>query len=83
VLENNDFGVYIEQEPYVRELLDAYMASKFKAVLALLDKYSVRAPPPSCGSRANGRVNRPGTRSTYTSRRTSRRSRRSCATGAW
>jgi COP9 signalosome complex subunit 1 len=45
VLENNDFGVYIEQEPYVRELLDAYMASKFKAVLALLDKYSVRAPP--------------------------------------
>jgi COP9 signalosome complex subunit 1 len=42
VLENNDFGVYVEQEPYIRELLDAYVSSKFKIVLELLDKFSVR-----------------------------------------
>jgi COP9 signalosome complex subunit 1 len=42
LLENNDFGVYVEQEPYVRELIDAYMGSKFKTVLELLDKFSVR-----------------------------------------
>lgn len=41
VLDNDTFGVYIEQEPYVRELLDAYMASKFKTVLELLEKFSV------------------------------------------
>ncbi|KZT43306.1 hypothetical protein SISSUDRAFT_1057718 [Sistotremastrum suecicum HHB10207 ss-3] len=42
VLENDNFGVYIEQEPYVRELLDAYMASKFHTVLAILQRYSTR-----------------------------------------
>jgi COP9 signalosome complex subunit 1 len=42
VLDNNDFGVYIEQEPYVRELIDAYMNSKFKTVLELIEKFSVR-----------------------------------------
>lgn len=42
------FGVYIEQEPYIRDLLDAYMSSKFKTVLELLEKFSVRPPSPSC-----------------------------------
>jgi hypothetical protein len=43
VLENATFGVYIEQEPYVREMIDAYMSSKFKTVLELLERYSVSA----------------------------------------
>ncbi|KAF7986122.1 hypothetical protein HWV62_41567, partial [Athelia sp. TMB] len=42
VLENSVFGVYIEQEPYVRELIEAYMGSNFKAALALLAKYRTR-----------------------------------------
>lgn len=42
LLENDTFGFYLQQEPYVRELLDAYMASKFKLVLELLEKYSTR-----------------------------------------
>ncbi|CCM06321.1 uncharacterized protein FIBRA_08573 [Fibroporia radiculosa] len=42
VLDNDGFGAYIEQEPYVRELLEAYMGNRFKDVLALLDKYSTR-----------------------------------------
>jgi COP9 signalosome complex subunit 1 len=46
VLDNDGFGVYIEQEPYVRDLLDAYMASRFKQVLELLEKFSVRAFSP-------------------------------------
>ncbi|KAG6818323.1 hypothetical protein H0H93_005994, partial [Arthromyces matolae] len=33
---------YIEQEPYVRELIEAYMASDFKTVLERLNKYSTR-----------------------------------------
>lgn len=35
------FSVYIEQEPYVRELIDAYMSSNFKTVLQILERYSV------------------------------------------
>lgn len=42
VLENSIFGVYIEQEPYVRDLIEAYMGSNFKSVLELLSRYSVR-----------------------------------------
>ena len=42
VLDNDNFGVYIEQEPYVRELLEAYMNNRFKTVLESLDRYSVR-----------------------------------------
>ncbi|KAF8513194.1 26S proteasome subunit RPN7-domain-containing protein [Gautieria morchelliformis] len=42
LLENATFGVYIEQEPYVREMIDAYMNSKFKTVLELLERYSTR-----------------------------------------
>jgi len=44
ILENSVFGSYIEQEPYVRELIEAYMNSNFKTVLDLLNKYSVRCP---------------------------------------
>ena len=36
------FGDCLEQEPYVRELLNAYMGSNFKTVLELLTRYSVR-----------------------------------------
>lgn len=42
VLENSIFGVYIEQEPYVRELIEAYMGSNFKAALEILAKYRTR-----------------------------------------
>ncbi|KAF7329678.1 PCI domain-containing protein [Mycena kentingensis (nom. inval.)] len=42
ILENATFGVYIEQEPYVRELVEAYLASNFKSVLELLSRYSAR-----------------------------------------
>ncbi|KAM5536787.1 hypothetical protein V8D89_009505 [Ganoderma adspersum] len=42
VLDNDNFGVYIEQEPYVRELLEAYMNNRFKTVLESLDRYSTR-----------------------------------------
>lgn len=41
VVESETFGSYLEQEPYIREILDAYMASKFKDVLLLLDRYAV------------------------------------------
>lgn len=43
LLESETFTVYLEQEPYVRELVNAYIASKFKDVLELLEKYSVRS----------------------------------------
>ncbi|KAF8713551.1 hypothetical protein AX14_012932 [Amanita brunnescens Koide BX004] len=36
------FSDYLEQEPYVRELLNAYMSSNFKTVLDLLTRYSAR-----------------------------------------
>ncbi|KAM6501367.1 26S proteasome subunit RPN7 domain containing protein [Amanita muscaria] len=36
------FGSYLEQEPYVRELLNAYMGSNFRTVLELLTRYSAR-----------------------------------------
>lgn len=42
MLDSDAFGVYIEQEPYVREIIEAYMASKFKTVLEILERYSVR-----------------------------------------
>ncbi|KAF8240594.1 hypothetical protein L208DRAFT_1449465 [Tricholoma matsutake] len=42
LLENSVFGLYIEQEPYVRELIEAYMGSNFKTVLELLSRYSTR-----------------------------------------
>lgn len=42
LLDNPVFGVYVEQEPYVRELLEAYINSNFKTALELLSRYSVR-----------------------------------------
>ncbi|TCD63420.1 hypothetical protein EIP91_005419 [Steccherinum ochraceum] len=42
LLDNDNFGVYIEQEPYIRELIDAYMGSRFKTVLEVLERYSTR-----------------------------------------
>lgn len=36
------FATYIEQEPYVRDLVQAYLSSDFKTVLELLARYSVR-----------------------------------------
>ena len=41
VVDNATFGVYVEQEPYVRELVDAYMSSKFKIVLEILERFLV------------------------------------------
>ena len=41
VIQNDVFAVYLEQEPYVRDLVSAYMGSKFKTVLDLLERYSV------------------------------------------
>ncbi|KAH0578571.1 hypothetical protein H2248_003718 [Termitomyces sp. 'cryptogamus'] len=42
LLHNAVFNVYIEQEPYMRELIEAYMGSNFKTVLELLNRYSTR-----------------------------------------
>jgi COP9 signalosome complex subunit 1 len=41
ITQNSTFGVYIEQEPYVRDLVEAYMSSNFKTALELLSQYSV------------------------------------------
>ncbi|KAH7883123.1 26S proteasome subunit RPN7-domain-containing protein [Phlebopus sp. FC_14] len=41
-LGNVVFSAYTEQEPYVRDLLQAYMSSDFKTVLELLSRYSTR-----------------------------------------
>jgi hypothetical protein len=41
LVDNEPFGYILEQEPYVREILDAYMNSKFQVMLALLNKHSV------------------------------------------
>ncbi|KAF7798161.1 hypothetical protein EIP86_009378 [Pleurotus ostreatoroseus] len=42
VLDNDSFSQYIEQEPYIRELVEAYMGSRFNTVLELLERYSTR-----------------------------------------
>ena len=42
LLESENFSYYLEQEPYMRDIIDAYMASKFRVVLQLLDRYSAR-----------------------------------------
>lgn len=47
ILQNSVFGVYIEQEPYVRELIEAHMSSNFKGVLGLLSRYYVRDTRPT------------------------------------
>ncbi|KIJ64919.1 hypothetical protein HYDPIDRAFT_89529 [Hydnomerulius pinastri MD-312] len=42
LIDNPVFSVYIEQEPYVRDLIQAYMASDFRTTLDLLSRYSTR-----------------------------------------
>ncbi|KAH9854527.1 G protein pathway suppressor 1 [Lenzites betulinus] len=42
ILDNDNFGMYIEQEPYVRELVESYMSNRFKNVLDILERYSTR-----------------------------------------
>ncbi|KAJ1301192.1 hypothetical protein OPQ81_003602 [Rhizoctonia solani] len=42
VVESDTFTYFIEQEPYVREIIDAYTANNFKVVLELLDRHSSR-----------------------------------------
>ncbi|KAG1764552.1 26S proteasome subunit RPN7-domain-containing protein [Suillus occidentalis] len=39
---NAIFSAYIEQEPYVRDLIQSYLSSDFKNVLELLERYSTR-----------------------------------------
>ncbi|KAI6120146.1 26S proteasome subunit RPN7-domain-containing protein [Pisolithus croceorrhizus] len=42
LVDNPTFATYIEQEPYVRELVQSYMASNFKMVLDILSRHSIR-----------------------------------------
>ncbi|KAL0945917.1 hypothetical protein HGRIS_012200 [Hohenbuehelia grisea] len=42
VIDNPTFASYIEHEPYIRELIEAYMSSNFKVALDLLSKFSTR-----------------------------------------
>ncbi|CAE6420028.1 unnamed protein product [Rhizoctonia solani] len=42
VVESDTFTYFIEQEPYIREIIDAYTANNFKVVLELLDRHSSR-----------------------------------------
>ena len=42
LLENSVFSVYLEQEPYVRDLVHSYMTNDFKSVLTILSRYSTR-----------------------------------------
>ncbi|KAL4067501.1 26S proteasome subunit RPN7-domain-containing protein [Scleroderma yunnanense] len=41
-LAHTVFATYIEQEPYIRDLVQAYLSSNFKTVLELLARYSTR-----------------------------------------
>ncbi|KAL0066287.1 hypothetical protein AAF712_006718 [Marasmius tenuissimus] len=42
VIENLPFSAFIEQEPYIREIVESYMSSNFKGVLELLSKHNTR-----------------------------------------
>ncbi|KAF8551847.1 hypothetical protein OG21DRAFT_1512235 [Imleria badia] len=42
LLRNPVFSAYIEQEPYVRDVIQAYMSSDFKTTLEILSRYSTR-----------------------------------------
>ncbi|KAF8523719.1 G protein pathway suppressor 1 [Hysterangium stoloniferum] len=42
VIESQIFSGYMEHEPYVREMIEAYMNSKFKTVLEILERFSSR-----------------------------------------
>jgi COP9 signalosome complex subunit 1 len=47
VLENSVFGACIEQELYIRELIEAYMNSNFKTVLELWSRHGIPYVLPS------------------------------------
>ncbi|CEL53360.1 COP9 signalosome complex subunit 1 OS=Arabidopsis thaliana GN=CSN1 PE=1 SV=2 [Rhizoctonia solani AG-1 IB] len=42
IVESDTFTYFVEQEPYIREIIDAYTANNFKVVLELLDRHSAR-----------------------------------------
>ncbi|KAJ3478810.1 hypothetical protein NLI96_g9502 [Meripilus lineatus] len=42
LLDNDNFSVYMEQEPYVREIITAYLSSRFNVVLENLERFSTR-----------------------------------------
>lgn len=42
LIENDTFGAYMEYEPYVRDMLEAFMGNRFKAMLEILERNSVR-----------------------------------------
>ncbi|KAF8607407.1 PCI-domain-containing protein [Ceratobasidium sp. AG-I] len=42
VVESDTFTYFIEHEPYIREIIDAYTTNNFKVVLDLLDRHSSR-----------------------------------------
>jgi COP9 signalosome complex subunit 1 len=46
IWSSTTFALYVEQEPYVRDLIEAFMTSNFKTALDILSRYSV-----SCGHR--------------------------------
>ncbi|QRW13311.1 26S proteasome non-ATPase regulatory subunit 6 [Ceratobasidium sp. AG-Ba] len=39
VVESDTFGYFIEHEPYIREIIDAYTTNNFKVVLDLLERH--------------------------------------------
>jgi len=48
VVDSETFSMFIEQEPYIREILDAYISSKFRLVLDILERNSAKhalSPP--------------------------------------
>ncbi|KAI9567610.1 G protein pathway suppressor 1 [Boletus coccyginus] len=42
LLQNPVFSAYIEQEPYIRDVIQAYMSSDFRTTLEILARYSTR-----------------------------------------
>lgn len=49
VLENETFRVFLEEESYIREIVDSFVNGKYKVALDLLEKHSV-CPFPSSSS---------------------------------
>ncbi|KAJ7692476.1 hypothetical protein B0H17DRAFT_1200526 [Mycena rosella] len=49
ILENSTLGVYVEQEPYVRKLIEAYLNSNFKTMFKLLNRVQASGRRASAG----------------------------------
>ncbi|QRV84715.1 hypothetical protein RhiJN_12731 [Ceratobasidium sp. AG-Ba] len=45
VVESDTFGYFIEHEPYIREIIDAYTTNNFKVVLDLLERHWASLTP--------------------------------------